>query len=239
MLRTVRRKAGQAYLKFVRPALPGRNVLYAGISVPLKAKIGDSVIRRLGAVLPRDRPNYESALIAGLRRAVRHGDQVTIVGGGWGVTAVIAAELAGRDSIIRCYEPSYEQYAKLTETLRLNGAANVQSHRAFVGPHDHAYGDVDGADEIAISELNTCDILELDCEGAERDIICNLSIRPRAIIVETHGLYGSPTSDLSLSLERIGYDVINMGVAEPDSTSWCLDSDIHVLLGTRAEAGRS
>jgi hypothetical protein len=47
---------------------------------------------------------------------------------------------------------------------------------------------------ISPAELPECDILELDGEGAESLILRNMTIRPRVIAVETHGVYGAPTS---------------------------------------------
>ena len=39
-------------------------------------------------------------------------------------------------------------------------------------------------------------MLELDCEGAEVEILRELTIQPRVILVETHVLYGAPTDSL-------------------------------------------
>jgi hypothetical protein len=49
--------------------------------------------------------------------------------------------------------------------------------------------------------LPQADVIEMDCEGAELEIIENLSIRPRVITVETH----SNHDDVLNALEKIGY----------------------------------
>ena len=77
-------------------------------------------------------------------------------------------------------------------------------------------------------------MLELDCEGAERGIFDAMTIRPRAIVVETHGMAGSPSEGIRRQLEALGYAVTDLGVAEPRLQAYCEQRDIRVLLGTRA-----
>ena len=49
--------------------------------------------------------NYEQTLIDALRSQIRIGDRVTIVGGGEGVTAVVAAKAVGeKGSVVVCFE---------------------------------------------------------------------------------------------------------------------------------------
>jgi hypothetical protein len=39
--------------------------------------------------------------------------------------------------------------------------------------------------QVTPAELPECDVLELNCEGSEIGILRNMTIRPRAIAVET------------------------------------------------------
>jgi hypothetical protein len=72
----------------------------------------------------------------------------------------------------------------------------------------------------------------LDCEGSEVEILRELTIQPRVILVETHGLYGAPTDLVASLLEKRGYIVSHRGVAEPRIGDYCTKNDIRVLLGT-------
>jgi hypothetical protein len=74
----------------------------------------------------------------------------------------------------------------------------------------------------------------LDCEGAEVEILRELIIRPRVILVETHGLFGAPTDLVASLLETRGYVVSDRGVAEPRLAGFCTVNDIRVLLGIRS-----
>jgi hypothetical protein len=84
------------------------------------------------------------------------------------------------------------------------------------------------------SELPSCDILELDCEGAEIGILRDMTIQPRVIAVETHGFLGAPTSAARELLEARGYHVQDLGWAEPRVLNACVENDIRVLVGTVA-----
>jgi hypothetical protein len=51
-----------------------------------------------------DIPGYEETLINALRSQVRAGDRVIIVGGGEGITAVVAAKAVGEMGSVICFE---------------------------------------------------------------------------------------------------------------------------------------
>src|SRR6516162_3946232 len=84
-----------AYRRGVRPYIPfGEPVQYAGIPICYDRKFGDRIVPTAwvpNEALADDRPNYEGTLVAGLRETIRSGDSVVVVGGGYGVTAVVAA----------------------------------------------------------------------------------------------------------------------------------------------------
>ena len=81
------------------------------------------------------------------------------------------------------------------------------------------------------SQLPPCNVLQLDCEGAEAEILRGLIIRPRAILVETHGVFGAPTDLVASLLEKRGYVVSDRGVTEPRVAQQHTKQDIRVLLG--------
>jgi hypothetical protein len=71
----------------------------------------------------------------------------------------------------------------------------------------------------------------MDCEGSETDILKNMNIRPRVIIVETHGFLGAPTENTLESLKCMGYIVENAGLAEPRFGDLCARDDVYCLIG--------
>jgi hypothetical protein len=92
-----RQTARYVYVRTIREFLPTLSeVKYAGIPISRERKFGDSVVPSF--LLPHpleDVEEYEQALIAALHSEVRVGDKVTIIGGGEGVTTVVAANAVG------------------------------------------------------------------------------------------------------------------------------------------------
>ena len=224
------------YLGRVRPRLPatGRAV-YSGVRTPFVRRRGDGWLPASWRDHWWDHAGaYEAALLAGLRAHVRPGDRVVVVGGGAGVTAAAAALAAGPDGQVDCFEGSASQVPVVRQTAGANGVAGrVRVHHAVVGPPILVYGDDAPGPALAPADLPDCDVLELDCEGAEVEILRQLAIRPRVVLVETHGLYGAPTAVVSDLLRGLGYAVQDLGIAEPSLPDICTDGDVRVLAGTR------
>jgi hypothetical protein len=82
---------------------------------------------------------------------------------------------------------------------------------AVVGDAVGVYGD-DAGPILAVGQLPECDVLEMDCEGAELGILRAMVIRPRAVLVETHGNVGGSSSEVAVSLGRLGYRVSDYGL---------------------------
>ena len=226
------RTLGAFYRRFIRPLLPdGVPVRYAQIPISLNTKLGNSLTPR--SFLPfmhYDIDDYEAALIKGLKHNVRDGDHVVVVGGGEGVTAVVASKLAGASGHVTCFEGSAQQIERVNLTRQRNSAErSLDIHQAVVGANIGVYGDATGLPVMPAAELPLCDVLELDCEGAELQILPNLPFKPRAILVETHGVHGAPTAEVGALLAGMGYQVEDLGWAEPDRLADCRAGDIRVL----------
>ena len=213
---------------------PREPVHYAGIPICYDRKWGDRMVPT--SWVPdealADQPDYEATLVAGLSETIRPGDSVVIVGGGLGVTAVVAALRTGPSGTVQCFEGSKQHVRLVQQTAARNRVTNISVHHAVVAKSIAVYGS--GSDVGAVlppSQLPPCNVLELDCEGAEVEILRELTIQPRVILVETHGLYGAPTDLVASLLEKRGYIVSDRGVAEPRMADHCTKHDIRVLLG--------
>jgi hypothetical protein len=228
-----RRSVSYAYRRGLRPFIPFREpVLYAGIPIYNDRPWGDRFFPAwlLPNDAPRDYPHYESALIAGLRETVQPNDTIVIVGAGIGVTAVSAARFT-KSGIVQCYEGGGKRVKLARETIRRN-RVSVTVHYAVVGKPIAVFDD-DIGPILHPSQLPECDVLEMDCEGAEVDILREMVIRPRAILVETHGYLDAPSHLVASLLEQRGYSVSDKGLAEPHRSALCIQNDTRVLLGTR------
>jgi hypothetical protein len=180
-----------------------------------------------------DQPSYEAGLVAGLREVVRAEDSIVIIGGGLGVTAVVAAVLAGPLGSVQCFEGSKHRAALVRQTAARNGVTNLRVRHTVVAKSIAVYdsgGDVGGV--LPVDQLPPCDVLELDCEGAEVEILKELAVQPRVILVEAHGVFGASARLVTSLLEKRGYAVLDRGLAVPGD-DYCVKNDIRVLLGSR------
>lgn len=233
MIRKTIKTIGYPVLKlysYARILTPSRGyVKYAGIKVNLEQRTFDSLVP--GFRGHRNIPDYEFTTVKALKEFATTGSVVTVIGGGLGVTACIAANAVGKTGHVYCFEGNKNnikniqkavEYADLSDRITLKQAIVSSDIGVYPGEKVQTIMDT--------SELPPCDILELDCEGAELEILTNLRFSPRIIIAESHGHYGSSSEKLIETLERKGYSVEDRGVAEPSLTKYCEDNDIKILL---------
>lgn len=219
----IKQALSSVYRATVRPLLPtSRYVRYAGINGPYDIKLGHDTVGRIFKSLgPKDKPDHERGLVTGIARFVRPGDRVVVVGGGIGITAAHAALAAGGTGHVTCYEGDVSALPAIRVTLERNKVADrVTLVEAIVGSDIAVYGTSTSV-VVDAAELPECDVLELDCEGAEKLILAEMQGSPRVILVETHGLHGAPSDETRAVLRAKGYDVHELGVAEPEKEAFC------------------
>lgn len=194
----------RAYNATLRPMLPRQTVTENGVEVA-RVKPLDRY---------RGRDDYEGALIHGLEWAIEGGDHVCVVGGGWGVSAV-RSEWAGA-GLVDVYEPGDGQVSHCAETVERNAAdAPIRVHHTAVGPPLNVYGKT-SAGTLPPDRLPDCDVLVLDCEGAEMKILEQLDELPRAIVVEVHPMYGVSEPEILGLLVGRGYEIDYRAVENAD-----------------------
>jgi hypothetical protein len=136
---------------------------------------------------PRDYyPDHEHASINSLRHLTRRGDSVVVGGGGWGASTVVATRMTHFEGGVTTFEPSSEMTRTIDRTIEVNNVSGlVTVEHASIGPvreaNERYFGAADG-EQLPPTAVPECDVLELDCEGAELDILEALGVRPRVII---------------------------------------------------------
>ena len=228
------------YKNKIRPLLPIDSVIkYSGVTIGHRI-VGDKFITSKLCNPPRivDIDGYEETLISALDANVNDGDTVVVVGGGVGVTVIRAAMACGMHGRVICYEGDLEGVRSVLTTATLNGLEDrISVHHAIVGEDIWVYGLSKAGAVVNPANIPECDVLELDCEGAEIGVLLGMTITPRFIAVETHGLLGAPTARVREVLASIGYKVEDLGWAEPRLSEICEKNDIRVLVGTRVHCG--
>ena len=213
----LRRALKIPYNNLVRPYLPSKIAVCNGVAVR-SCKILD---------IDDEFPEYEAALIAGIRKHARNGDFVVQIGGGYGPSAVVAAQSVKPEGKVVVYEGGREYVKKIRETLRLNRVTDfVKVELGIVGEAHDVWGETADVDVIEPAEIPDCDVLVLDCEGAEQEILPEFECNPRALIVESHGNLDSPTEDVKQKVENRGYRIESVSEEVPEK-------DVYVIVATK------
>jgi hypothetical protein len=206
------KKIQKLYDDTVREYLPRRWIVNNG--VPAKtARLFDRT---------RHRPDCKQGSVTALRQYVKPDDNIVVIGGGDGVTSVVAAR---RGNQVTVYEAAEKMVSVVEETAEINSMEDkITVKHSAVGPTNNVYGEnVDSP--TAVADLPDCDVLELDCEGAEEMIIPNISSRPRVVIIEAHPQYGVSIDDLHSWLSEKGYETEDI----------ILENKPHVVVGIQKE----
>lgn len=194
------------------------SVLYDTIQRGYNATIRSYLPRKWGVVagVPvrdfrlLDRQDWQPGKMIGFITAIEEnvspGDVVVDVASGRGIAAVTAARADAET--VRSYEASGDMVSLARETVNANRVDDVVTvHHAVVGETRNVWGKMYGADVLAPDDLPLCDVLQLDCEGAELSILNGIDQGPQTIIVETHPVFDSPTKPCVIKLEEMGYEI--------------------------------
>lgn len=218
-----------AYNRTVRPLLPTTGYRTLNGVIYQERKVLDSV---LPWSYQSDDPEYEDEILAAVRTHTKEGDDVCIVGGGLGISTVESAHRAGPSGTVTVFEGSAYRTDVIVNVLDLNEVpATVELRHGIVGPDIKIHGEVGEPDAVDPADLPECDVLEMDCEGAELGILENLEFEqpPRVIVVEVHPELGSEEAGVRTELERRGYEIIRSRVEREEG-------NIKVLTAVQSDA---
>ncbi len=220
----------------VRPYLPKRRqIRYNSVDVNLFERPLDWLFPA-ASWRARDQPNYDSGTVDGIREQVSEGDTVVIVGGGFGVTTVVAARHAGESGTVLTYEAAEERVRDIRKAAEYDGLSDrISVLHALIERIDKPIGEVGDAPAVPARALPPCDVLVLDCDGPEARILRNLSIEPRAIVANTAGRVGAPAPAGREGLTHLGYPVLSRGVINEECAEFCHENGYYTLTAVREE----
>ena len=179
-----------------------QKVLYNGIYVKKKRRIFSNRLN--------DRPHCQGGEIKAHRKFTEIGDKVLVIGGGIGVSAINAAKIVGKSGKVIVYESNKTAVNHIKNNISLNGvSSNCEVIHGVVGEvTDDKFTLGEDVKKIPIEDLPECDVIEMDCEGAEVEILKKLIVKPRVIIVEIHPHRTKESPDWVLfDLKSKGYDI--------------------------------
>jgi hypothetical protein len=201
----------KSVIKFIKPLIPiKRRAVHNGVTVPREVAPPYRLVHdypMLPFVTVPDYPNSEGGEVNAHKEYTENGDTVVIVGGGRGVSTVNAARESGPTGNVIVFEGSEEYSNIIDKVTRYNNVDElVKISQNVVGHDKNIYGRLNNYDFISPEELPECDVLEMDCEGAEEEIVQNLIILPRVITVEIHPRNSDNEQTLE-SISDLGYNI--------------------------------
>lgn len=208
-LETLPEPIPRVYQSNIRVHLPKRSYITRnGVKIS-RARIFDPYLPADWHTNPAGNKGYKVGNSTLVQKTVKKGDVVVVIGGGYGVTAVYAAECVGPDGHVHIYEASKKQVEIIREALSLHNVSDrCTVNHAIVGDDFQVYDGRGDPRSIKAGSLPSCDLLEMDCEGAELNILQDLLIRPQRLIVEIHPHHheGDPEGVIN-TLSNLGYDI--------------------------------
>jgi hypothetical protein len=155
-------------------------------------------------------PEHEAELISAIRNYVKNGERALVIGGGSGASTVVVAHQVGNSGSVISYEGNRNSVSRVKETINLNKVNDrVEVYHTIVEKPVYLLGEIGNPPTLPAKELPDCDVLIMDCEGAELPILQNIDVRPRLIIVEAHPTLNSPKEEVKKLLDRLEYDIIS------------------------------
>lgn len=154
--------------------------------------------------------DYKPVAISAIHDNIKSGDNVLEIGAGRGVFSVEAARTGGE---VTAFEASASQCTLARLTAKANGFQDaIDIQHVCVGDPEgcNVYGEVGNAQIILVQNLPECDVMLMDCEGAEYMIIGWMGNQPNRIIVETHPNMGGQTGEILDLLNKQGYDPVSV-----------------------------
>jgi len=194
----------------IRPRVSVEEVVITlnSVEVPVYRSVADRYLPYYEPAVPiNSDPDYEADEIDAIRRYVEPGDHVVVVGGGLGVTTTVAARATGEGGRVTVFEPSSTALKICRRTVAHNGiAGRVHIEQASIGAPQNScftYSPQEDLRRVAYSDMPDANVYEMDCEGEELPIIRNMTIRPRVMLVETHGNH----DEVVAALKSHGYRI--------------------------------
>lgn len=207
------------FLNSVRAVTPPeRYAIWNGVKVPPEVAPQYRTIDKYFTLVQTDYKQSEGGEVESHKEFTQSGDTVVIIGGGRGVTTVHAIQESSPNGHVIVYEAS-EKYSKIiNEVIELNNVeGSWEIRNTLVGIDIKVYDDSVHHESIHPQELPECDVLEMDCEGAELNILENMDILPRVIIMEVHPQRYQRAPEAIEKLTDLGYDIMSWKTNEGEN----------------------
>lgn len=169
------------------------------------------------SVPPVGNPDHEKVYVEMIREYVEEDQTVAVVGGGWGVSTVVAAQIVGPGGEVVCYEGSERMSERTERTVALNNVADWTTVEHAIVANDvrlGGSGNAGSASVVPADELPASDVLLIDCDGCEMSLMGDTQFDADTIIVEHHAVKDGAQSvtyqpdEMQRLIEAAGYNIV-------------------------------
>ena len=174
-----------------------------------------------------------------LGQSLKGEDVVIDVGANIGSFSLLAGKAVGAEGKVIALEPDERNFRQLQRNIALNNLTNVKPIRCCLGSYsgdielygsdvslfNSIYSSVDNKEVSRVEsqkvpittlkdlmrdlEIDQCQYLKIDCEGAEYDILEAMSKKSAAkveqVTIEVHKVPGHSEQEINDSMENLGY----------------------------------
>jgi len=224
-----------ALLDYLKLSRKGEVIYKLRNGIMLKATKGSfdkSIIKEIWLDKNYNPPGFE----------IEKKDIVIDIGAHKGFFSIFAAVQA-KDGEVYSFEPSSYNFKFLVENIRINGLSNIKAFnqgvcgkrgkkRLFLSSESSVFSmygksrkDYEDADFITLEdifmnyEIEKCDFLKMDCEGAEYEILFSTPVeilrKIRKISLELHKVPGYEMESLQTFLEKNNFRVYTKSIDYP------------------------
>ena len=188
--------------------------------LPRRIKVlhcGTKVITRLGDSYNTEAPfrnlPYKKNNSKAIEETVEEGDRPVSIGGGRGVNPTRIMSKNGIPTV-KVFEPGKKMrkicFRNMKENINHYPGFQFRIYKGFFYASDEVWGEVDEEEKLTVEDIPECDLLEMDCEGAEVHIIPNLveiEKPPKKLIVEVHEGINTSREEVNSLLEYANYEL--------------------------------
>lgn len=185
----------------VRKYLPKKE--FTKSHLPYEGRLGDYH----NSKQPVERNDIKWQARQSVFRYVNNNDKCFCIGGGEGITA---SHMAEKGDHVVIAEPAKQMIEKINSTMSLSNHENyeVKPWLFYSSPEEDIWGNLHSETEQKTGEdIPKCDVLEMDCEGAELPILRDIEVCPRVLIVEVHCKKGIDYNEVIDTVEEKGYHI--------------------------------
>tara|TARA_B100000131_G_scaffold204636_1_gene196686 strand:+ start:502 stop:1035 length:534 start_codon:yes stop_codon:yes gene_type:complete len=142
---------------------------------------------------------------------IKEGDTVIIIGTNVGMSTIKAAKKTKKSGKVFSYEAVKFKLDIAKDAAQINNVEKqIEFIHAIIEKNVYIPEDIDeSVNVLPASKLPDCRVMTIDCEGAELEVLKNITIKPEIIYTEIHPHLGVNIEEIKTTLQNKNYDIVS------------------------------